>query len=48
MMHEEYKDILLSSNTLCDILKDIEILKEDLNMIRNEIGRFSRTELVLG
>lgn len=48
MMHEEYKDILLSSNTLCDILKNIEILKEDLDMIRNEIGRFSRTELVLG
>lgn len=46
-MHLEYKDILLSSNTLCDILKNIEIVKDDLYKIRNEIGRFSRTSLVL-
>lgn len=47
-MHLEYRDILLSSNTLCDILKNIEIVKDDLYKIRNEIGRFSRTSLVLG
>ena len=48
MMHEEYRDILLSSNTVCDILKNIEIVKDDLDKMRKEEGRFSRTALVLG
>lgn len=46
-MQDEYGNMFLESNTLCEILKNIELVKSDLYKIRNGLDEFSMTSLAL-
>lgn len=47
MMQSDYTDLMWSSNSLFEILKNIELLKYDLNKLENEVDEFSKTGLAL-
>lgn len=46
-MQNEYTDLLWASSTLCEIVKNIELLKYDLYKLNNGLDEFSKTALAL-
>ena len=46
-MQNEYTDLLWSSTSICEILKNIELLKYDLYKLNNGLDEFSKTALAL-
>lgn len=46
-MQNEYTDLLWASTSICEILKNIELLKYDLYKLNNGLDEFSKTALAL-
>lgn len=46
-MQNEYTDLLWYSSSICEILKNIELLKYDLYKLNNGLDEFSKTALAL-